>query len=194
MPLSAQEIIHSVLHRPPHRKTLSKRVATAPSLCPRLLPSMQRLQNLLRNRAYASKRARKFRIEWGTDQEQAFICPKDTLLSPLVLTFLSWNHSYTLHTDATSVGAGAVLTQMIDGMELVFLFASHRFSRSDANWDPRKQSSWLSCMLSDRETDTSWLTLPLLCHEVKVLELEPFRPLKTCCSPRFKRWCRGLEP
>lgn len=43
--------------------------------------------------------------------------------------FSSWYHRFTLHTDASSVRAEAVLMLVIDGKEFTISFASHRSQR-----------------------------------------------------------------
>lgn len=43
----------------------------------------------------------------------AFNLIEHGLANPLVLVFLSWIDSFTLHTDASLVGTGAALAQMI---------------------------------------------------------------------------------
>ena len=90
------------------------------------------LTDILRNKDFASKRARKNRIVWGVEEEQAFQSLRSTLASPTVLAFPDLDNTFELHTDASTVGAGAVLMQAIDGVSRVIAFASHRFSRTDA--------------------------------------------------------------
>lgn len=53
-----------------------------------------------------------------------------------MLVFLSWDHPPISHTDASSVEAGMVLTQVIDDIELMISFASHHFSKTDASREP----------------------------------------------------------
>lgn len=80
-----------------------------------------------------SKCARKVPVEWGEDQEAAFVRLEGALSSPLVLTSRSRDHRFPLHFDASSVEAGAVLTQVIDGMAFIISSASRHFSRTDTN-------------------------------------------------------------
>ena len=94
------------------------------------------LTDILRNKDFASKHARKNRIGWGAEEEQAFQSLRSTLASPTVLAFPDLDNTFELHTDASTVGAGAVLMQTIDGVSRVIAFASHRFSRTDARRGP----------------------------------------------------------
>ena len=97
------------------------------------------LTNVLRNKEFATKRARKFHIPWTVEQEGAFASLKKTLASPTVLAFPDWNQPFTLHTDASSIGAGAVLTQNHGSKEVVIAYASHRFSRTDSRRGPTER-------------------------------------------------------
>ena len=97
------------------------------------------LTNILRNKDFASKRARKSVIPWEQEQEQAFAQLKQALTSPKVLAFPDWGYTFTLHTDASSTGAEAALTQRKQNKEFVIAFASHRFSKQDARRGPTER-------------------------------------------------------
>ena len=68
----------------------------------------------------------------GGAEEGAFQASRAALASPTVLAFPDPNKPFGLHTDASVVGAGAVLMQEVGGVPRVISFASHRFSRTDA--------------------------------------------------------------
>ncbi|CAN0436657.1 unnamed protein product, partial [Pylaiella littoralis] len=87
----------------------------------------------------ASKRARKFPITWGEEEDTAFNQLKSELASPTVLAFPDPNRPFELHTDASQVGSGAVLMQNMGGAPRVIAFASHRFSRTDARRGPTER-------------------------------------------------------
>ena len=97
------------------------------------------LTDILRNKDFASKRARKNCIVWGVEEEQAFQSLRSTLASPTVLAFPDLDNTFELHTDASTVRAGAVLMQNIDGVSRVIAFASHRFSRTDPPRGPTER-------------------------------------------------------
>lgn len=97
------------------------------------------LTDLLRNKDFASKRARKLPIPWGDAEQSAFDTLRDELASPTVLAFPDPNNEFELHTDASAVGAGAVLMQKVGDSLRVVAFASHRFSRTDARRGPTER-------------------------------------------------------
>ena len=90
------------------------------------------LTNILLNKDFASERARKNVIVWDLEEEQAFQSLSSTLASPKVLAFPDLDNTFELHTDASTIGAGAVLMQTINGRPRVIAFASHKFLRTDA--------------------------------------------------------------
>ena len=100
------------------------------------------LTDILRNKAFASKRSRRSPIPWLEPQQQAFLSLKSALTSFPILTFPVWGSSFVLHTDASAAGAGAALTQDNDGAERVVAYTSHRWSRTDA----RRGATERECM------------------------------------------------
>lgn len=97
------------------------------------------LTNILRNKDFASKRARKLPISWGHDEENAFQAVRSALASPTVLAFPDPNNLFELHTDASTIGAGATLMQPVGSDLRVIAFASHKFSRTDARRGPTER-------------------------------------------------------
>lgn len=67
-----------------------------------------------------------------------FVLLEFRLGNPLVLASPSRSSPFTLHTEESVVGAGAVLTQVIQDKEFVIAFASHRSSKTNANRSPTK--------------------------------------------------------
>ena len=92
--------------------------------------------NLLRDKNFASKRERKLKVPWGEEQDKALTALILALTSPPILVMPDWDKSFQLHTDASKLGAGAVLTQIHEGSERVLGHASHRRSRADARRSP----------------------------------------------------------
>lgn len=85
--------------------------------------------DLLRNKSFALKSACQPIIKWGEEQGQRFSELNTALSLSIVLAFLpDWNHKFTLHTDASQVGAGALPTQVIGGEMFNISFGSCRFS------------------------------------------------------------------
>jgi len=54
------------------------------------------------------------------------------LTSPPILALPVWTEPFSLSTDASEIGAGAVLTQCIEGVEKVIAYGSKRWSRGDS--------------------------------------------------------------
>ena len=97
------------------------------------------ISNLLRDKRFASKRARKLKVPWGEEQDKALAALTLALTSPPILAMPDWNRPFQLHTDASELGAGAVLTQTHEGSERVLGYASHRRSRTDARRSPTER-------------------------------------------------------
>lgn len=97
------------------------------------------LTDILRHKEFASKRARKIRIPWGEEEDKAFRLLRESLSSPLVLAFPDMNSTFELHTDASSVGAGATLMQAVGDVPRVISIASHRWSRTDYRRGPTER-------------------------------------------------------
>ena len=147
------------------------------------------LTNILRNKALASKRARKLTIPWSTAEEDAFQSLRETLASPKVLAFPDLERPFELHTDASTMGVGASLMQTIDGVTRAVAFASHRFSQTDARRGPTERECmgvlwavdhfrpYLACRRFKLVTDCSALTWL-------------FRSRELC--PKLHRWALRL--
>eukprot|EP00752_Nemacystus_decipiens_P018499 g16585.t1 len=73
------------------------------------------ISDLLRNKRFSSKRARHLKVPFDPDQVNAFVeCIKRLTTHPVML-LPDWNLPLTLHTDASTLATGAVLTQEVDG-------------------------------------------------------------------------------
>ena len=97
------------------------------------------LTDLLKNKEFASKKARKFPIAWGGREAGAFHSLKKKLTSPSVLALPDWNNTFVVQTEANSAGVGAVLLQPVGHEERVLAFASHRFSKTDSRRGPAER-------------------------------------------------------
>lgn len=71
--------------------------------------------------------------EWGEEQQKAFDRIRDALTTTPTLTRPNFELPFTVQTDASSVGLGAVLTQEVDGHERVVAYASRALT------DPEKK-------------------------------------------------------
>jgi len=74
------------------------------------------------------------RWEWGPPQKTAFTRIKGLLATAPVLRCPDFNLPFTLQTDASDVGLGAVLTQEIEGMERVVAYASRALRAAEKHY------------------------------------------------------------
>ena len=65
--------------------------------------------------------------------------PQEELSFTTVLAYPDWNRPFTLHTDANSIGVGAVVMKNHGSKEVVIVYASHRFSRTDSRRGPTER-------------------------------------------------------
>ncbi|XP_043867322.1 uncharacterized protein LOC122757821 [Drosophila mojavensis] len=93
------------------------------------------------------KKGRKW--EWGTPQQAAFEDLKRKLTEAPVLACPDFNKRFTLQTDASDHGLGAVLTQEEDGQERVVAYASRRLAPSEVNYTTTEKE--LRCYLEGYE-------------------------------------------
>ncbi|CAN0586219.1 unnamed protein product, partial [Laminaria digitata] len=77
------------------------------------------ISNLLRDKRFASKKARKQKVPWGEEQDKALAALIRALTSYPILVLPDWDIPFQLHTDASELGAGAALTQISEGSERV---------------------------------------------------------------------------
>ena len=64
-------------------------------------------------------------VPWGEDQDKALAALTEVLTSPPILALPNREAPFHLHTDASELGGGAALTQVIRDTERAIGFASH---------------------------------------------------------------------
>lgn len=89
------------------------------------------ISDLLRNKAFNSRRARRLPVPWGHEQAAAFLAVIEALTSHPVLALPNWFLPFMLHTDASTLAAGGVLTQEVEGRDAPVGYSSKRFSRAE---------------------------------------------------------------
>jgi hypothetical protein len=73
--------------------------------------------------------------QWRTPHQNAFQLLKDCLTSAPILTYPNFERDFTLHTDASTIGLGAVLAQKDDdGNERVIAYASRTLNSAEKNY------------------------------------------------------------
>ena len=75
-------------------------------------------------------------MPWGAAQTEAFQAVISALITHPVLAVPDWNLPFALHTDASELAAGAVLTQEVENREAPLGYASHRFTRTEEKLSP----------------------------------------------------------
>ena len=89
------------------------------------------ISDFLRNPKFRTKRAKKEKVPWGEKQNRAFYALIEALTSPPILAPV-WTKPFSLSTDASEIGAGALLTQCIEGVEKAIAYGSTRWSRGNS--------------------------------------------------------------
>jgi transposase InsO family protein len=93
-------------------------------------------------------RAHKF--YWGEEQEKAFEILKQSATSAPVLRHPDFSKDFHIHSDASSIGAGAVLLQEHDGMLMPVSFASWLFTPTQRRYSTTEREM-LALVLSVRK-------------------------------------------
>ena len=94
------------------------------------------------NRKSKTAKSKKKRtpFTWTEKQQEAFNTLRDQLMNPPVLAYADYRLPFQLHTDASTMGLGAVLCQHQDGQERVVAYAScslkhQRETSQHTNWN-----------------------------------------------------------
>ena len=73
-------------------------------------------------------------VQWTSEMEEAFHCLKSKLSNVTVLCVLSSADSLMLHTDASGLGVGAVLSALREGKEVLTAFFSRQLRGAEKNY------------------------------------------------------------
>ena len=74
-------------------------------------------------------------FSWNQEQQKAFEILKEALVSAPILAYPQFDLPFELHTDASNISIGAVLSQHIDGAEHVIQYASRTLNPAERNYD-----------------------------------------------------------
>ena len=89
-------------------------------------------------------------ISWGPEQEDAFLEIKKRLSSTPIIKHPDFQKPFIVDTDASLVGIGCVLSQVIDGREHVIAYNSRKFSKQERKWSATDReffSLYIACRL-----------------------------------------------
>ena len=74
------------------------------------------------------------KFKWSEECQQSFEQLKNALLSSAVLAYPNFKERFTLYTDASNTGLGAVLSQNINGVEKTIAFASRSLKKHERKY------------------------------------------------------------
>ena len=86
----------------------------------------------------------------------AFLALKEALVTPPILAYPRVNDPYILHTDASSTGIGAVLSQMQDGQERIIAYFSKQLSKTQRSWAAIERECFALVQALDRLQPYLW--------------------------------------
>ena len=87
---------------------------------------------------WTSNQKKKFQVQWGPVQWEAFETLQRLCTEAPILAYADLKAPFSLHTDASSDGLGAVLYQKQDGQRKVKAYASRSLSPSERNYPAHK--------------------------------------------------------
>ena len=96
------------------------------------------LNILLQNLEGTSNQKKKFKVQWGSEQQEAFKTLQRLCTEAPILAYAGFKAPFILHTDASSDGLGAALYQNQDGQRRVTAYASRSLSPSERNYPAHK--------------------------------------------------------
>ena len=96
------------------------------------------LNILLQNLEGTSNQKKKFKVQWGSEQQEAFETLQRLCTEVSILAYADFKAPFILQTDASSDGLGVVLYQNQDGQRRVIAYASRSLSPSERNYPAHK--------------------------------------------------------
>lgn len=134
------EKVAAIVNYPPpkNRKEVRRFLGTA-SWYRRFIPNFSTLAAPLNKLTSQAKSAPPFK--WSTQADEAFKALKKCLVSTPVLSCPDYSQPFEVHTDASDVGIGAVLTQTLDGVERVVAYMSKSLSKQEQNYSATEREA-----------------------------------------------------
>ena len=96
------------------------------------------LNTILPNLGGTSNQKKKFKVNWGPEQQETFETLQRLCTEAPILAYANFKSPYILHTDASSDGLGTVQYQNQDNQRRVIVYASRSLSPSERNYPPHK--------------------------------------------------------
>lgn len=134
------EKVESILNypSPTNRKEVRRFLGTA-SWYRRFIPNFSTLAAPLNKLTSQGKKAPPF--HWTSEANDAFQKLKDCLVTSPVLSCPDYSQPFQVHTDASDLGIGAVLTQMLEGEEKVIAYMSKSLSAQERNYSATEREA-----------------------------------------------------
>ena len=108
----------------------------------RFIPNFSKVakpfNTLLQNLEGTCNQKKKFKVNWGPDQQETFETLQRLCTEAPILAYADFKTPFILHTDASSEGLGAVLYQYQDNQRRVIAYASRSLSPSERNYPTHK--------------------------------------------------------
>ena len=96
------------------------------------------LNKLLQNLEGTSHQNKKFKVHWGSEQQEAFETLQRLCTEAPILAYADFKAPSILHTDTSSDGLGAVLYQNQNGQRRIIAYACRSWSPSERNYPAHK--------------------------------------------------------
>lgn len=128
-PAKVEAIIN---YKTPSTKKEVKRFLGTASWYRRFVPNFSNIAGPLNKLTSTKKNAPPFK--WTEEANQAFETLKERLITAPVLTCPNFNLPFEVHTDVSSYGIGAMLTQTVDGKENPVAYMSRSLTQPEKNY------------------------------------------------------------